>query len=361
MDPERRMELVTRGTEEVITRDELKTLLETKSKPRAYWGFELSGFLHLGTGLICGNKIKDFVEAGFDFTILLADTHSFINKKLGGKWENISAAAEYFRHSFIALGIDPSKVRYVRASEMMNRFDYWFKAIQVSKSATINRMRRALPIMGREMTGEDIEAAFLWYPALQAADIFDLDLHVAAAGLDQRKAHMLARDVAGKLGWRAPISVHTPLLPGLTETRQRMEYDEDERISNKISGKMSKSIPESTITINDSPEQIAEKIKKAFCPPKQVEGNPITEITRLILFRDSKRVLKIKRPAKYGGPIEVQSYPELEKIYLEGTLHPLDLKQAVGDALIELLKPVRDYFSKNPEPLEAMKRVVITR
>jgi tyrosyl-tRNA synthetase len=361
MDPAHRIELVTRGAEEVITRDELKTLLETKSRPKGYWGFELSGFLHLGTGLVCGNKIKDFLEAGFDFTILLADTHSFINKKLGGKWENISVAAEYFKHSFIALGIDPNRVRYLRASEMMNRFDYWFKALQVAKSSTINRMRRALPIMGREMTGEDVEAAFLWYPALQAADIFDLDLNVAASGLDQRKAHMLARDVAGKLGWRSPICVHTPLLPGLLETKQKMEYDEDEHIAAKISGKMSKSIPQSTITIHDSPEEIREKLKGAFCPAKILEGNPITEIVRLIIFKDKETTLKVNRPQKYGGPIELHNYAELEKMYSEGTLHPLDLKQAVGDVLIDLLKPVRDYFSRNPKPLEDMKRVAITR
>jgi tyrosyl-tRNA synthetase len=361
MDSEARMELVSRGTEEIVTRDELRTLLETKSRPRAYWGFEISGFLHIGTGLVCGNKIKDFVEAGFDFTILLADTHSFINKKLGGKWENISIASEYFRHGFIALGIDPNKVRYVRASEMENRFDYWFKAIQVAKSSTVNRMRRALPIMGREMTGEDVEAAFLWYPALQAADIFDLDLHVAASGLDQRKAHMLTRDVAGKLGWRPPVCVHTPLLPSLVESKQRMEYDEDERIAAKISGKMSKSVPQSTITIHDSPDEIKEKVKNAFCPAKQVDENPITEIARLIIMRDRKATLKINRPAKYGGPLELQSYPELEKAYIEGKLHPLDLKQAVADALVDILKPVRDYFAKNPESLEAMRKIVITR
>jgi tyrosyl-tRNA synthetase len=355
------MELVTRGTEEIITKEELKTLLETKSKPKAYWGFELSGFLHLGTGLVCGNKIKDFVEAGFDFTILLADTHSFINKKLGGNWENISVAAEYFRQSFIALGIDTNKVRYLRASEMMNRFDYWFKALQVAKSSTVNRMRRALPIMGREMTGEDVEAAFLWYPALQAADIFDLDLHVAASGLDQRKAHMLARDVAGKLGWRPPICVHTPLLPGLMESKQRMEYDEDERIATKISGKMSKSVAQSAITIHDSPEEIQEKLKGAFCPAKIVEGNPITEMARLVIFRDKNTRLKVNRSQKYGGPIELQDYPDLEKMYKEGKLHPLDLKQAVADALIDILRPVREYFSKNPEPLEAMKKVAVTR
>lgn len=361
MDPARRYELVARGTEEIITKDELKTLLETKSRPRAYWGFELSGFLHVGTGLVCGNKIKDFIEAGFDFTILLADTHSFINKKLGGKWENIATAAEYFRHGFIALGIEPSKARYVRASEIMNKFDYWIKAIQIAKSSTVNRMRRALPIMGREMTADDVEAAFLWYPALQAADIFELDLHVAASGLDQRKAHMLARDAAEKLGWRPPICVHTPLIPGLLEAKQKMEYDEDEGIATKISGKMSKSIPQSTITIHDSPDEIREKIKGAFCPPKQVEGNPIMELARLVIFRDPKTSLKITRPAKYGGSLEVQNYADLEKAFLEGGLHPLDLKQAMADALIETLKPVRDYFTKNPEPLEAMKKISITR
>jgi tyrosyl-tRNA synthetase len=43
LDLEQRIELVTRNTEEVITPQEIHTLLETKTKPRAYWGFECSG------------------------------------------------------------------------------------------------------------------------------------------------------------------------------------------------------------------------------------------------------------------------------------------------------------------------------
>ena len=43
MDLERRMELVTRHTEEVVTLEELRTLLETETRPKAYWGFESSG------------------------------------------------------------------------------------------------------------------------------------------------------------------------------------------------------------------------------------------------------------------------------------------------------------------------------
>jgi tyrosyl-tRNA synthetase len=43
MDLEERVSLVERNTEEVVTREELRVLLETTTKPRAYWGFESSG------------------------------------------------------------------------------------------------------------------------------------------------------------------------------------------------------------------------------------------------------------------------------------------------------------------------------
>ena len=43
MDPDKRMELSTKGTVEIIQRDELERLLVDKEKPRAYWGFECSG------------------------------------------------------------------------------------------------------------------------------------------------------------------------------------------------------------------------------------------------------------------------------------------------------------------------------
>jgi len=43
MDLEERVSLVTRNTEEVVTPDELRVLLETTTKPKAYWGFESSG------------------------------------------------------------------------------------------------------------------------------------------------------------------------------------------------------------------------------------------------------------------------------------------------------------------------------
>ena len=65
-----RLLLITREpTEEVVTRDELKTLLETKTYPKHYIGLELSGKLHLGSLIVTGFKINDFIKAQIHTTV----------------------------------------------------------------------------------------------------------------------------------------------------------------------------------------------------------------------------------------------------------------------------------------------------
>lgn len=362
MSIESRLELATRNTEEIITMKELRALLEVKSSPTAYWGFEPSGLMHLGMGLICGAKIRDFVEAGFNFTIYLADWHAWINNKLGGNMENIRAAGEYFKHCFTALGVAPRKVRYVWASDLVKSRSYWEKVVRIAKSASLQRVWRALPIMGRGMDLTDIESAWIYYPCMQVADIFQMDLDVACAGIDQRKAHMLARDTAEKLGWKKPICIHTHLLMGLGGLTEKVEarFDENRRLDTQISAKMSKSIPASCIFIHDSPEEIRAKLQRAFCPPKVAENNPVLEIVKYIVFA-WKGKLKVSRSERYGGSVEFQSYDLLERAYVKGEVHPLDLKNGVADVLIEILNPVREYFERHVESLEQMRKIDVTR
>ena len=172
---------------------------------------------------------------------------------------------------------------------------------------------------------------------------------------------MLARDVAEKLKWQKPVCIHTPLLLGLQgpQTTEKM-FDENAELNVEISSKMSKSIPQSSILVHDSAEDIAAKIKNAYCPPKMVTGNPILELARLIIFPEKDR-LEIPRPAKYGGPEAFESFENLANIYSEGKIHPLDLKNGVTNALTDILKPVREHFQKNPETLEKMLKIEITR
>jgi tyrosyl-tRNA synthetase len=345
MDSEERFDLLTRNAEEVVTPEELRKLLETNDRPKGYVGFEPSGLVHLGW-VIISNKVRDFVDAGFDFTVFFADWHAYINDKLGGNIDTIRICARYMEDCFEALGVPRDKVNFVYAFELMDNIDYWSKVISIGKNSTLSRVKRAMTIMGREGDEAEVDTSKVMYPLMQAADIFALDVDVAYAGMDQRRAHMLAREAADKLGWKKPVALHTPLLSGL-KGGDRMD---------PLAAKMSKSDPDSGIMIHDSPEDIRRKIKKAFCPP-ETEGNPILDICRFIIFQRMD-VLKIDRPEKFGGPLVFESYQALEESYVAGQLHPMDLKNGTSSALVEMLAPVREFFEEHPENLDRIREIL---
>jgi tyrosyl-tRNA synthetase len=349
MDVDRRIALVMkRPTEEVVTVERLRQMFETKKEIRHYIGYEISGFLHLG-GLAAALKIHDFIGAGIRPMIWLADYHSVINNKLGGDVELIRKVANgYFKHAFISMGLDESKVDYVMASDVYNQ-DYWGTVLKVGNEATLSRVKRAMTIMGRKESDES-PASFIVYPLMQAADIFHMDVDVMHAGMDQRKVHMLAIDVAEKIGKQKPIAVHMHLLPSL-KSEGRMNPED---------AKMSKSKPDTAIFVNDSEDEIMRKMKAAVCPQKETEGNPVFEILKYLILRDDASKIRIERPAKYGGDIQ-GTLPEIEKMYRDGAIFPLYLKNGVATELARMLKPSRDYFAKHPDFVEQLKAGSITR
>ena len=348
MSPGDRLQTVLRGTEEVVTRDELRTLLDRTSTPRAYVGLEPSGLMHVGTAFVIGSKVEDLIQAGFHAIIFLADWHAYINDKLGRNLENLRICAEYFKDGFRAVGV-PDSVEYLYANEFVRHPEYWQTVIQASKASTVARIRRALTIMGRKEEEADLDASKLIYPAMQVADIHWMDLDLALGGMDQRHAHMLYRDVAPKLGWKQVVALHTPLLPAL-DGGGRMDL---------VAGKMSKSRPDSSVLLNDSPREVERKIGKAFCPAKEAVGNPVLELARLILFpRHGK--LMIPRDSKFGGDVVYESFNELAKAYANGELHPKDLKAGVTAGLNEQLVPVRKFFEAHPQNLEAVTAILRT-
>jgi tyrosyl-tRNA synthetase len=338
---------LTTNIEEIVTKDELKTVL-SKSKPRGYIGFEPSGTVHIGWK-ICTKKIQDFLDCGFDFTILLADWHAYINDKLGGDIEKIKLCGRYMEDCFAAMGINKDKVKFVYASEYVGDSSYWELVLRVSKATSVKRVKRAMDIMGREAEEADKDLSKLFYPAMQVSDIFYLDLDVAYGGMDQRHAHMLARDVSKKIGRKPPVAIHTPLLTGL-QVGGRMDPTEI---------KMSKSKPDSMISIHDKPDIVNSKMKKAYCPEKQTDGNPILELCRYVIFPElQKESFLIKRPEKFGGNLEFSSYDELEKAYASG-LHPLDLKNATAEYINRILEPVHKYFEKHSDNYNKIKKLGI--
>ncbi len=342
LDTNERFDLIKRNLAEILTENELREKIENGVKMKGYLGFEPSGLPHLGW-IIWMNKVKDLIEAGIEFNLLEATWHAMINDKLGGNIELIRKAARLTREVMNALSIQIDKINFVDAEKLANDKDYWALVIKVMKMTSLARMKRALTIMGRNMDEADLDTSKLIYPAMQVSDIIYMDLDIALGGLDQRKAHVLAREIAEKINVKKPIGLHTPILTGLGGGK-RMETGEiDEQAA---SYKMSKSKPNTAIFVNDSEEDIKNKVMNAYCPPRQAEFNPILEINKYLLFSEKKFKLVLERPEKYGGTIIFEKYEDLENAYINGKVHPLDLKIATANSLIEMLKPVRKLFEK---------------
>ncbi|MCI4350911.1 MAG: tyrosine--tRNA ligase [Thermoplasmata archaeon] len=344
MDVESRTALVRRNSEEVLTLEELLALFARETRPKAYIGFEPSGRLHLGH-LVTARKLRDLQEAGCDVTVFLADWHAWINDKLGGSLERIEAAGRYMEHAFAALGVDPANCRYRFAHELTGRAEYWARVVRVAKATTLARTKRAMTILGRGEEESQLDTAKLFYPSMQAADIFELPVDLAYAGLDQRRAHVLAREVAQHYGWPVPVALHTPLVSSLKGSG-RMEMDDP------VARKMSKSDPGGSITIPCDPAEVKARVNDAYCPARGVDGNPVVEITRYVIF-PWLGSFEIDRPAKFGGPVQYDSEATFLSDWGNGKLHPQDLKTAVATSLGTILEPTNRYFAAHPTAVPA--------
>ncbi len=346
MDISEKVDLIERPpTEEVVTHEELIELFKTNSSPKHYIGLEISGFLHLGSLISTGFKINDFVKAGVNCTIFLADWHTMINDKLGGDWDTITSVSKYYADAF-KLVCPAAKI--VLGSDLYDsRKEYWKEFMKFTKHMSLKRTMRTLTIMGRSEDESKIDLAKLLYPPMQAVDIHSLDLDIVHAGMDQRKIHMLVREIFPKMNWKVPIAVHHKLLPGLSKPSDAND--------SQVLGKMSKSDPNSGIFMHNTDDEIRSKIKKAWCEEGNIENNPLLEISKNVILHEFKE-MKVERPEKFGGNVDYTDYSKLESDFAEKKLHPTDLKQTVGNYLVKVVAPIRDNLNLSDELFEAIKK-----
>ncbi len=346
LDITEKVDLILRPpTEEVVTQDELIELFKTNSSPKHYIGLEISGFLHLGSLISTGFKINDFTKAGVKCKIFLADWHTLINDKLGGDWETISKVSKYYQDAFKLVCPDAEIVLGSKLYE--EKTQYWTELVKFTKHMSIARTMRTLTIMGRSEDDKKIDVAKLLYPAMQAVDIHFLDVDIAHAGMDQRKIHMLVREIFPKMKWKVPVSVHHKLLPGLSKPADTSE--------SQILSKMSKSDPNSGIFIHNTDEEIKKKISKAWCEEANIQNNPLLEIAKTVIFHEFNE-MKVERPEKFGGNVSYSNYNQLETDFVEKKLHPGDLKQTVGNYLVEIISPIREKLNLSDELQETIKK-----
>lgn len=332
-----RLSHVTRLTEETVTEEELEAVLD-QSDPSVYIGYAPTGPMHIGHYTTI-RKLVDFLEAGLDVTVLVADLHAHLDDEKS-PFDLLEQRSRYYREAIEqmvdAAGADPTAITFVKGTDFELDPEYTLSIYRMATETTVSRARRAASEVVRE--GASPKLGGLLYPLMQSKDVDALDVDIAYGGIDQRGIYMLAREVLPEHGGDKPVCVFAPLLSGLTGE------------------KMSASDQTSTISITDDTAAVEAKVGDAYCPAGKVEDNGVLEYLRYLVFpiiEGEKRPFEIDRPEEYGGPLAYTSYDRLEADYVDGELHPADLKPAVATEIDRAIAPIRAYFEANPEIIDA--------
>lgn len=313
---------------------------------QCYVGFEPSGKAHIGWKVL-SLQLRRMLDAGANVMIFLADWHAWVNDKFNGNMEAIQRTAEYMEDTFRALlqhppeGEGAGELQFKWASELMESGEYWARVLRCSKGATLAMVRKTFTIMGRDEASSDHDLSKFYYPAMQASDIFEMDIDVALGGMDQRKAHMFMRDVASKYGWPKATCLHTPIISSLKASGSRME---------SFDHKMSKSDPGGALLLHDTHEQIRKKMRKAYISPDD-EQSPVYELAEHIVLAEFGEICVTPDP-RFGEPSVWTSLDDFRAAVMDGSLHPLDAKFGVADGLAKGLAFVHKHFLEHPEKLD---------
>ncbi|XP_076958795.1 tyrosine--tRNA ligase 1, cytoplasmic-like [Bidens hawaiensis] len=344
MSVEEKYRIIRSIGEECIQEDELLNLLTKKPQPICYDGFEPSGRMHIAQGVMKTINVNKLTSAGCKVKIWIADWFAQLNNKMGGDLNKIQVVGKYLIEIWKATGmnLEGGQVEFLWSSEEINSraHEYWPLVMDIARRNKLPRIMRCCQIMGRNEQDE-LTAAQIFYPCMQCADIFFLKADICQLGMDQRKVNVLAREYCDDSKRKnKPIILSHHMLSGLLQGQE----------------KMSKSDPSSAVFMEDEEAGVNLKIKKAYCPPNVVVGNPCLEYIKYIVFPWFNE-FKVERKPENGGERTFTSYEELAGDYEKGDLHPADLKPALSKALNRILQPVRDHFKNDENAKALLKRV----
>jgi tyrosyl-tRNA synthetase len=334
MDREERYRLVARNTAEVVTEEELDSLLDRD--PTIYIGYAPTGEMHIGHFTTI-RKLADFLQAGLDVKVLIADLHAHLDDEKS-PFDLLDARSAYYREAIegmvAAAGAQPGEIEFVQGREIELSSEYSLDLLRMAADTTVARTRRAGSEVVRQ--SENPTLGGLLYPLLQSLDVAALEADIAYGGIDQRGIYMLSREVLPEHGYDAPVCIFSPLLAGL----------DGEQMSASVAG--------SGINLTDNSEAVQEKIADAYCPQGEVEDNGVLEYIEYLIFpilEEREEPFAISRPEQYGGDVTYEEYAALEADFVSEGLHPQDLKTAAATYIDEAIAPIRDRFADRPNLL----------
>jgi len=307
------LDLVKRNCVEILNEEKISSFMK---EGVVYCGYETSGEIHLGH-LVTILKLLDLQKVGIKVKILLADWHTWLNKK--GDWGFVNSQLKQWERGFKSVGLN---AEIIKGTSFQKKPDYFEDILKMALNITVNRGIRAMQQVARDIDNAKISQII--YPLMQIEDVKKLGVNFVLGGSDQRKIYMMGLDQGKEIGLQEAVYLFTPLIPGLKGPGT----------------KMSSSVENSFISIRDTEEIIKKKINKAYCVVGDVKHNPILAIAKLVVFSKFEKI-EVKRSAKFGGNVSFNNYNDLEKDFESEKLHSADLKNTIALYLEELISPIR--------------------
>jgi len=279
-DTKQALEIIKRGSDEIIPEDSFKKLLTSKKKLTVKAGFDpTSADLHLGHTVLI-NKLKAFQDLGHtvifligDFTGLIGDpsgvneTRPNINEK-----KLIENSKTYAEQVFKILDKKKTKIKFNST---------WFKKmkpdefIKLSSIMTVARMLERDDFKKRYENNKPISLHEFLYPLVQGYDSYALKADIELGGTDQKFNLLVGREVQKHYGQNEQVIITVPLLEGLDGVK-----------------KMSKSL-NNYIALNDRPNEMFGKIMS-------ISDDLMWRYFDLLSFRSNDEIASFKDKVKNG-------------------------------------------------------------
>jgi tyrosyl-tRNA synthetase len=220
MTAEQQLELIKRGTEEIIQESELLAKLKEGRPLRVKAGFDPTApDLHLGHTVLI-NKLKVFQDLGHEVIFLIGDFTGMIGDPTGKNvtrkpltQEQVKENAKSYQEQVFKI-LDPQKTRVVFNSEWMGQKTA-ADLIQLAAQYTVTRMMERDDFTKRYANQQPIAIHEFLYPLLQGYDSVELQADVELGGTDQKFNLLMGRTLQGRFGQPAQICLTVPILEGL--------------------------------------------------------------------------------------------------------------------------------------------------
>ncbi len=217
---EEQLALIQRGTQEILSEDDLVKKLKLNRPLRIKAGFDPTApDLHLGHTVLI-NKLKHFQDLGHEIYFLIGDYTAKIGDPSGKNStrppltdEQIKVNAQTYAEQVFKI-LDKEKTRIVFNSE-------WFKdmsaadMIQLSSQLTVSRMLERDDFSKRYAAQTPIAIHEFLYPLVQGYDSIALEADVELGGTDQTFNILMGRTLQGRYGQEPQVCITVPILEGL--------------------------------------------------------------------------------------------------------------------------------------------------